>query len=144
MAERKKIFIVHHESDRNEKELVYNHLAPYEKIGLLKFWCTSNILPGQNIFEEIDKALKDVKAAIPLISIDFLNKKLDSQEMEIIFANHRKNGLKLFPILVCPCIWETVNWLEGVKINFKFINFSSLIYCMKLVFLSCFFQSCFK
>ena len=118
MSNRKKVFIGHHENDNQQKELVYSHLAPLEKNGLLKFWCISEILPGQNIAEEIDKALRDVKIAIPLISIDFVNKELDSEEIKKVINNHQNDGLKLYPILLKPCIWEEIEWLsqKGIQI----------------------------
>ena len=117
MPNRTKIFIGHHKDDEDEKRRVYTHIAPYEKLGLLKFWCTGDILPGEDVSEAIDKALLDVKIAITLISIDFINEELDSQRVTNVIKNHQNAGLEILPILIRPCNWDVVDWIKVNEAN---------------------------
>lgn len=88
-------------------------LKPLEQRDLVTIWDDQKIKAGAEWRQEIEKALASAKAAVLLISMDFLNSEfIASNELPQLLNAARQRGLNVFWIAVRP---STVDETEIAK-----------------------------
>ncbi|MCB0165061.1 MAG: response regulator [Anaerolineae bacterium] len=112
------IFISYSRSDEAEKELLLTHLGGLQRQGLIKAWSDDDILAGVNRQSAIDQALHQAKIALLLISANFLDSTtIIDQELPILLARQKSEGLVIYPIIIRACAWEAIDWLAGMNVR---------------------------
>lgn len=102
--ERNCIFISYSHSDIEYISRLRVHLKPLDKKGKIEIWDDKKIKAGEKWKEEIEKALKRSKAAIFLISADFLASDfIVENELPPLLLKAKNEGLRIIPIIVKPC-----------------------------------------
>ncbi len=114
----KQVFISYSNKDKIWKKRLEVQLNALKKMNRLKFWDDQQMKPGINWRKEIEKAVNDSVAAIFLVTPNFLASDfIIDKEVPLIFQNQAKNGMKIFPLIVRPCLWKKVEWLEGLNVR---------------------------
>lgn len=109
------VFVSYAHEDEEWKNLLMRHLGVLSKSAHLETWDDDIIGIGQNFKDEIIDALELADAAVLLISADFFNSQfIHTEEIPRILEN---KGKDVFPILVRPCAWDTVKWLNKIKVH---------------------------
>jgi hypothetical protein len=113
------IFISYSHKDKAYKDELLRHLSMLERQGIVKFWDTSHIPAGADWAHEIDEAIKNSKAAILLISPDFLaSDYVIDQELPALLKRAETQDTLVLPILVRPTSWTAIPELA----QFQFLN----------------------
>jgi hypothetical protein len=103
---RTKLFISYSHQDRAWLERLKLHLALLQRRGLVHVWSDTRIGVGDRWREEIESALKESRAAVLLMSPDFLASDfIWDEEMPKLLA-HQKKGMAILPLAVRPCVWR--------------------------------------
>ena len=100
----KHIFVSYSHRDKDYLDRLMIHLKPLERKGLIDPWVDTRLLAGDRWKKEIEKALKNARAAILLISADFLASDfiLDNELPPLLHAAEEK-GTLIIPVIVSPC-----------------------------------------
>ena len=82
-------------------------LAPLEKQDLITIWDDKELKAGEEWREAIEAALADARAAVLLLSIDFLNSEfINEHELPALLRAAEERDLKIFWIAVRHCVIE--------------------------------------
>lgn len=113
-----KVFVSYAHQDESWKDLLWKHLHVPARQDLLEVWADGNIPAGVCWHNQIMEAIDSSQLAILLISADFLGSEfILDMEVPRILARHRAGTLKVLPVLVRPCFWESVSWLAELQIR---------------------------
>jgi hypothetical protein len=83
------------------------HLQPLSFQCQIKAWSDKDIEIGNDWHQSIQLALKDAKAAILLISPDFLaSKYIRNSELPILLKNAKDRGVNILPIILRHCLYK--------------------------------------
>jgi hypothetical protein len=111
-----KIFISYSHQDMEWKDRVVRQLRVLEKQGLVEVWEDQGIEGGDEWRKEIEDGLNTAVLAILLISENFLNSNfILDVEVPKLLEHRRKDGLRVIPLFVKPCVWERVAWLAAIQ-----------------------------
>ncbi len=95
---------------RKDQSLLLNlrtHLASLEREGSLNIWQDTDISPGTEWEEEINKHLNTADIILLLISPDFMaSEYCYSKEMERAMERHERGEARVIPILLRPVRWQ--------------------------------------
>src|SRR5271157_5098871 len=106
----------HSRYDAEPKDRLLTHLAVLETVAAVKIWTDDQIPAGQDWEVLIEQALNEAAAAVLLVSPDSLvSRFITSTEVPRILARRRDEGLIVFPILLLPCAWKLVPWLQAMQ-----------------------------
>lgn len=112
------IFISYSHKDVTWKERFITQLAVLEKQSHIDLWDDSRIAAGSDWYDDIIKAMTRAKVAVLLVSANFLTSKfILSEEIPYLLGRRRKEGLEIFPIIITPCAWQTVDWLSRLQVR---------------------------
>ncbi|MDQ1350325.1 MAG: hypothetical protein QG657_626, partial [Acidobacteriota bacterium] len=65
----------------------------------------------------LEKGLIDAEAAVLLVSADYLTSGYTLNiEIPRLLAKRAKEGLPIFPLIVSACPWQTVDWLQKMRV----------------------------
>ncbi len=99
----KPLFISYSHKDREWLDELKKWLKPLEKENLIDVWDDSKIVAGDDWNEEIKTALDAAKAALFLISQDFLNSDfISNQELPHLLDAAKDKGVKILWIAIKP------------------------------------------
>jgi hypothetical protein len=116
-ARMSKIFISYSHKDEEWKDKLVDHLKVLELEGYCSLWDDRKIEMGDDWFPAIEKALQEASIAVMLIGVYFLTSKFIREvEAPRILERWRKEGLRMIPLIVEPCAWNTVEWLAAVQL----------------------------
>jgi WD40 repeat protein len=114
------VFISYSHKDEVWKDRLASHLGVLEKQELLDLWDDRRIEAGEEWFEEIEAAIEDADVAVLLVSADFLNSRfILEEEIPRLLQRRADDGLKVFPVIVRPCLWERIDWLSRLQLRPK-------------------------
>ena len=115
----KHIFISYSHRDKDYLDRLMIHLKPLQRKGLIDPWVDSRLLAGDRWKKEIENALKNARAAILLISADFLASDfiLDNELPPLLHAAEEK-GTLIIPVILTPCRFTR----EKSLVEFQAIN----------------------
>lgn len=103
-VERTRIFISYSHKDAAWQARLAVHLRPLERAGLIDPWDDTRIRSGDDWRAEITKALATARAAVLLLSADFLASDfIHGIELPALLDGAKARGLLVLPVLVGPC-----------------------------------------
>jgi hypothetical protein len=98
------VFISYSHQDAPWLHELLRHLRPLERQGVLSIWSDVRIQAGTKWKDEIQKAVRDAKIAIMLISPDFLASEfITERELPPLIQKADRSGTIILPIIVSPC-----------------------------------------
>ncbi|WP_157271717.1 toll/interleukin-1 receptor domain-containing protein [Azohydromonas aeria] len=107
-----RVFISYSHKDENLKNLVCSQLSVVED---LLIWDDRKIEAGDDWLNEIEKQLATCDVALLLVSSDFLNSIfIKNKEVPPLFQRQR-NGVRIIPIILRPCAWKHLDWLQRLQ-----------------------------
>jgi hypothetical protein len=110
------VFLCYNHEDEREKEALLAHLGGLQHEGLLKALSDDQIGVGVDWEQAIDDIIAQAKAAILLITANFLNSKfIIDKEVPALLAQEEKGELIIYPIIARPCAWKHISWLRQIK-----------------------------
>lgn len=102
---RNKVFISYSHEDKPFLKDIQRHFKPF--LDKINYWDDSKIEPGQKWKEEIEKALKETKVGILLVSTDFLGSDfIKNQEIPELLNTAEKEGGVILIVILKPCLFE--------------------------------------
>jgi hypothetical protein len=111
----KSIFISYSHRDEDWKDRLVTHLKALGIQGLVP-WHDRQINTGATWYQEIQLAMNTASIAILLVSADFLASDfIRQEEVPRLLERRRSEGLPVYPIIVRPCAWRMVQWLESLQ-----------------------------
>ncbi len=100
----RKIFVSYSHRDSEYLDRLMIHLKPLQKQGLIDVWADTRLTAGDKWKREIDKSLKSARAAILLLSADFLASEfIVENELPPILKAADAKGTLIIPVLLKPC-----------------------------------------
>jgi hypothetical protein len=117
LPSRKTVFISYSHCDQSWIVEIKKFLTVLEQEGLIKLWDDSLIKAGDRWREAIDAALDSARAAVLLVSQDFLVSKFVTEcELPKLLARAHRNGVKIFWIPVSPStVADTHSWITDYQ-----------------------------
>jgi tetratricopeptide (TPR) repeat protein len=110
------VFISYSHKDEAWKNQLVTHLRVLERAGLLDVWDDQKIAAGDGWRAEIATAMDRARAAVLLVSADFLDSDfIHDTEVPILLQRRAKDGLRIIPLIVRPCAWQAVEWLAEIQ-----------------------------
>ena len=92
------------------------HLDSLERAGRLRIWDDRKIDAGATWYPEIVRAMDRARAAILLISADYLESDFCvKEEVPYLLKRRAEEGVLVVPILIRPCPFETIEWLAPIQ-----------------------------
>lgn len=113
---RNKVFISYSHADERWLQMLQVHLAPLERQGLVLRWDDTKIEPGKNWRIEIADALRVAKAAVLLISANFMASEfIATNELPQLTDAASHEGAIIIPVIISPCILGKLSDLQSVN-----------------------------
>jgi len=110
------VFISYSHKDGAWKDWLLPHLGMLERQGRITVWHDRQIDTGGKWYPEIFQAMARARVAICLISADYLASEFCTrEEIPYLLDRCEKGGMVLIPLLVRPCLWDTVPWLSETQ-----------------------------
>lgn len=107
------IFISYSHKDEARKDRLVTHLNVLQYQDSLEIWDDRRIEAGGEWFREIEAALNASSIALLLISANFLTSKfITEEEVPRLLQRRAQEGVRLIPVILEPCAWQTVRWLS--------------------------------
>jgi hypothetical protein len=114
------IFISYSHNDEEWKDWVVNHLGVLRDQGLIGIWEDRQISAGADWHADIQAALHAASIAVLLISANSLTSDYFLHaEVAPLIERAAKEGVRIFPLVVKPCAWQTVPWLRQMNLRPK-------------------------
>ena len=110
------VFISYIHRDEEWKDRLVTHLGVLRHQGLLDLWDDRRIGAGEDWKQEIQQAIDAASVAVLLVSAHFLTSRfILGEEVPRLLERRDKEGLRIFPVIVKPCAWQTVGWLSRIQ-----------------------------
>ena len=110
------VFISYSHKDEEWKDKLVTHLGVLQEQGLLEIWEDRQIAGGDDWFPGIEKAIESANIAILMITANFLTSKfILGNEVPDLLKRREKHNLRIMPLIVKPCAWDTVKWLKPIQ-----------------------------
>jgi tetratricopeptide (TPR) repeat protein len=111
-----RIFICHSHQDRKTLAELLDYLLPLEFQGVLNLDYDQCIDPGEDFRRWIREAIENCAIGLLLISNGFLRSQfIFEEELPSLIAGSRQSGAVLIPLVIEPCQWQVVPWLERLQ-----------------------------
>ncbi len=117
--ERTQIFISYCHADSASLTRLLVHLRPLESKRFIHLWSDRQIRPGEKWEDKVQDGLRRAKAAVLLISADFLaSDYVVNHELPSLLSAAEKEGVRIIPLILKPC-----GFLRDKRLScFKAIN----------------------
>ncbi|MEO1258580.1 MAG: TIR domain-containing protein [Bacteroidota bacterium] len=113
-----KVFINYSHKDETWKQRLDTHLQVLEREGLLDSWNDRDIMPGAEWFPAIENAIEAAHVVVLLISANSLiSDFILDEEVPRFLEKKEKGQLKIFPLIIKPCLWDEVKWLSKYQVR---------------------------
>ena len=110
------VFISYSHKDEDWKDRLVTHLGVLQSQGLLDLWDDRRIGAGEDWYQEIQEAMASASVAVLLVSANFLTSRfILNEEVPRLLERREKEGLRIFPVIVKPCAWQTVRWISRMQ-----------------------------
>jgi tetratricopeptide (TPR) repeat protein len=107
------VFISYSHKDEKWKNRLHSHLGVLEKVGQITIWDDQKIDTEGKYFDIIKNIIYQAAVAVCLISSDYLSSDFRiKEEIPALFSRREKEGMTIIPVLLRPCLWEVVSWLN--------------------------------
>jgi formylglycine-generating enzyme required for sulfatase activity len=112
----RRVFICYSHADREWKDRLVRHLKVFERQRELTVWHDDVIEAGADWRANIERAIDTADVAVFLISVDSLTSEfIQSVELAALLERRAQEGLRLVPVLVRACAWESIPWLARLQ-----------------------------
>ncbi len=112
------IFISYSHRDEEWKNRLVTHLRVLEHD--FEVWDDSRIQAGAPWHKEIEDAMNRAALAILLVSADFLTSDfVKNIEIPRLLNRRNQEGMRIFPIIVRDCAWQSIDWLASCQVRPK-------------------------
>ena len=115
MAGPPKLFVSYCHKDKQWLERLQVHFKALERDGTVDVWDDTDIKMGDDWDEEIEEGLKGAKAAILLVSADFLASDYIAHEELNVLLEAEKQGLLILMVILRPCILGELSRFQSVN-----------------------------
>jgi len=103
----KPLFISYSHQDQQWLDTVRKWLVALEQNGLVRIWSDNEIAPGQDWRHEIEEALTEARAALLLVTQNFLaSTYIQTQELPRLLEAARSKGVAILWIAIGECLYE--------------------------------------
>ena len=107
------VFISYSHQDEAWKKRLVKQLQVLQLEGDLEVWDDRRIDAGDDWKPKIEAAMARSRAAVLLISADFLTSRfIRGTEVPELLRRRESEGLRVIPVIVRPCPWQAVAWLS--------------------------------
>jgi hypothetical protein len=111
-----KVFISYSHKDEEFKDDLVTMLAGLQNQGVIDAWQDRRIEEGDEWYESIQTAMNDCDLAILLVSQHFIASRfIKDEELPHLLQRRRDDGLRIVPIIVRPCKWQSEPSLKGIQ-----------------------------
>jgi hypothetical protein len=111
-----KVFISYSHKDEEFKDELVTMLAGLQRQGIIDPWQDRRIEEGDQWHQSIQDAMNDCDLAILLVSPDFIASRfIQDEELPRLLQRRRAHGLRVVPIIVRPCKWQSEPALNGIQ-----------------------------
>jgi tetratricopeptide (TPR) repeat protein len=112
------LFLCYSHQDHYLKDRLLAQLGVLQSQGLLDVWTDDRIQTGDRWRDEIVRAMDDASIAVLLVSASFLNSRfVRDVETPRILERRIGEGMRVLPLVVRPCAWQSVGWLERLQVR---------------------------
>src|SRR5205085_11864074 len=112
------VFISYSHGDGKWKDLLLKHLGVLRSQGMIEIWQDRDIEAGADWHKNIQEAMKSASIAVLLISANSLTSDyILNDEVPPLLERRRDEGVRIFPVVVEPCAWQTVGWLRQMNLR---------------------------
>jgi tetratricopeptide (TPR) repeat protein len=110
------VFISYSHKDEIWKDRLVGQLRVLVLEGAFDLWDDRDIAAGDGWEAKIETAMERARAAVLLISADFLiSGFIRGTEVPRLLQRRAQNGLRIIPLIVRPCPWRQVSWLKEIQ-----------------------------
>jgi tetratricopeptide (TPR) repeat protein len=116
------VFISYSHKDKKDeqwKDRLVEHLSVLQEQGLLEIWEDRQLSAGADWHKDIQTALKSASIFVLLISARSLTSEYILHEEVARAIARRPEGVRIFPVVVEPCLWQAVPWLRRMNLRPK-------------------------
>jgi tetratricopeptide (TPR) repeat protein len=114
------VFISYSREDEFWKDRLVRQLKVLALEGVYEVWDDRQIAAGDDWETKIETAMASARAAILLISADFLTSKfIRGTEVPRLLQRRAQEGMRVIPLIVQPCPWQAVEWLARIQVRPK-------------------------
>ena len=111
-----RVFVSYAHRDEEFKDELMTMLVGLERRGTIASWQDRKIEPGDDWMAEIQRAIAESDITVLLISADFLASRfITEHELPALLERRRKDGMKIFPIVVRDCPWQEEPMLGSLQ-----------------------------
>jgi len=111
-----KVFISYSHKDERWKDRLLSHLGVLTSSQALRCWDDRQIGVGNDWYGAIEREIQEAQVAVLLISQNFLTSRfILDDEVPRLLALRARAGLKLIPVIVRSCAWQSVEWLASLQ-----------------------------
>ena len=111
-----KIFISYSHKDEGFKDELALMLESMQRRGIIDAWQDRRIEAGDEWYQAIQTAMNDCNIALLLVSKDFLASSfIRNEEIPHLLQRRKKEGMRLIPIIIRPCLWSSEPILKGLQ-----------------------------
>ena len=112
-----KTFISYSHQDESWFERLKIHIAPLIRKGDLSIWSDHEVLAGQPLNSEISKNMESAELFLLLLSpAYFASDYCMNVELNHALVRHQSDDVKIVPIIVEACNWQSISKLNDLKI----------------------------
>jgi hypothetical protein len=112
-----KLFISYSHKDEGFKDELITMLSGLQRQGVIDTWQDRLIKPGAEWFNEIHTAMEECNMAVLLVSPDFIASRfIQEKELVHLFQRRVEEGLRVIPIIVRPCLWESEPAIQRLQV----------------------------
>lgn len=117
---RNKVFVSYSHKDTEWKDRLVKQLAALQRRGLLEVWVDSQIKGGEDWYRLIHEAMLEARVAVLLVSEHFLDSDfIQDVEVPRLMQSHAEDGMRIYPVIVWPCLWQFDEWLASKQVRPK-------------------------
>jgi len=110
------VFVSYSHQDRDYVHQLLRYLAGLEEEGF-SFWHDQRLETGVRWDDEIRRELDRADIVLALVSQDFLNSRyIKDVEVSRSLSRRRLEGLRIMPVIISPCDWESKGWLAETQV----------------------------
>jgi small GTP-binding protein len=111
-----RVFISYAREDEAFKDELVTMLAGLQRRGIVDAWEDRRIEAGEEWHKSIQDAMSQCDLAILLVSSSYLASRfIQEQEQPILLQRSRDMQLRVIPIVVRPCMWQSEPALKGLQ-----------------------------
>jgi hypothetical protein len=111
-----KVFVSYSHKDEEFKDDLMTMLAGLQRQGLIDAWQDRRIEEGDEWRQAIQDAMSSCDLAVLLVSQHFIASRfIQDEELPRFLQRRRKQGLRVVPIIVRPCKWQSEPALKDLQ-----------------------------